>query len=86
MEYRRFIKKKVEAPHIKHYFVKSLNHIREALKNRIRMLLNQDFPYIDKEFDKKIDVIIKNLKVKEIPLIKHDYSYKFCVNLLLKLV
>ena len=79
MEYRRYIKSQVEGPHLKHYFVKSLEHMRDALKTRIRMLLNQEFKDIDREFDKKIDVIIKKLNVKEIPIIKHDYYYRFCV-------
>ena len=79
LEYRRFVKSKVDAPHIKHYFVKSLEEIRLALKTRVRMLLSQEFPDIDRGFDNKIDDIMKKLNVNEIPVIKHDYSYKFCV-------
>ena len=65
MEYRRYINSKVEGPHMKHYFTKSLEHMREALKTRVRMLLNQEFTDIDREFDKKIDVIMKKLSVKQ---------------------
>ncbi len=86
MEYRRFIKKNVEAPHLKFFFVKSLQSMREGLKTRVRHLLNQDFPDIDKEFDKKIDVIMKKLTVKELPIIKHDFAYKFPVSVLVLLL